>query len=84
MHLNARQHYHAFFNSELGGIVIDPAMMGIQIDDHMVRTDTLSFLLHTKPVVTLISLQASRGHCLTTSTQLSLHKHCMPACSACA
>ena len=39
VHDTARQHYQAFFSSELGGIVVDPAMMGIHIDDHMVRPE---------------------------------------------
>ena len=37
VHDTARQHYHAFFSSELGGIVIDPALMCVHLDDHMVH-----------------------------------------------
>ena len=37
VHDNARQHFRAFFSSELGGIVIDPALMAVHLDDHMVH-----------------------------------------------
>ena len=33
----AAKHYHAFFSSELGGIVTDAALMFVHIDDHMVH-----------------------------------------------
>jgi 4-amino-4-deoxychorismate lyase len=29
--------YKAFFSSELGGIVIDPALFLVHLDDHMVH-----------------------------------------------
>ena len=45
VHDTARQHYQAFYSSELGGIVIDPAMMAIHIDDHMVRHPFAPLLL---------------------------------------
>ena len=31
------QTYRAFYSSELGGIVTDPALMVVPIDDHMVH-----------------------------------------------
>ena len=34
---NAADHYHAFYSSELQGIVTDPALMLVHIDDHMVH-----------------------------------------------
>lgn len=34
---NAVQHYHAFYSSELRGIVTDPALMMVHVDDHMVH-----------------------------------------------
>ena len=37
VHPMAAKHYHAFFSSELGGIVTDPALMFIHADDHMVH-----------------------------------------------
>ena len=37
VHPMAAKHYHAFFSSELGGIVTDPALMVVHIDDHMVH-----------------------------------------------
>ena len=33
----ARQNYGAFFSSVLGGIVTDPAVMTLPIDDHLVH-----------------------------------------------
>ena len=37
VHPVAATHYHAFFSSDLGGIVTDPALMFLHIDDHMVH-----------------------------------------------
>ena len=37
VHDTARQHYRAFFNSVLGGITTNPALMAVHIDDHMVH-----------------------------------------------
>ena len=37
VHPMAAKHYHAFFSSELGGIVTDSALMFVHIDDHMVH-----------------------------------------------
>ena len=37
VHPTAGVHYHAFFSSELGGIVTDPALMFVHIDDHMLH-----------------------------------------------
>jgi hypothetical protein len=37
VHDQARQHYRAFFNSVLGGITTNPALMTVHIDDHMVH-----------------------------------------------
>lgn len=37
VHDHAAEHYHAFFSSELGGIITEPAMMMIHIDDHLVH-----------------------------------------------
>ena len=37
VHPMAAKHYHAFFSTELGGIVTDPALMFIHADDHMVH-----------------------------------------------
>ena len=37
VHPMAAKHYHAFFSSELGGIVTEPALMFVHIDDHMVH-----------------------------------------------
>ena len=34
---NAVEHYHAFYSSELRGIVTDPALMVVHVDDHMVH-----------------------------------------------
>ena len=42
VHPNAAKHYHAFFSSELGGIVTDPALMFIHSDDHMVHRYVIS------------------------------------------
>ena len=36
-HAAQRASYAAFYSSELGGIVTDPALMVVQIDDHMVH-----------------------------------------------
>ena len=37
VHSRAVQHYHAFYSSELRGIVTDPALMMLHVDDHMVH-----------------------------------------------
>jgi 4-amino-4-deoxychorismate lyase len=37
VHPVAEAHFGAFFSSELGGIVTDPALMVIHMDDHMVH-----------------------------------------------
>lgn len=37
VHPTAGMHYHAFFSSELGGIITDPALMFVHIDDHMLH-----------------------------------------------
>ena len=37
VHDHAHEHFHAFFSSELGGIVIDPALMTVHLDDHMIH-----------------------------------------------
>lgn len=37
VHPKAAQHYKAFFSSELGGIITDPALMIVNVDDHMVH-----------------------------------------------
>lgn len=37
VHQNAHKNYRSFYSSELGGIVRDPSMMLIHIDDHMVH-----------------------------------------------
>lgn len=37
VHPTAGVHYHAFFSSELGGIVTDPALMFVHVDDHMLH-----------------------------------------------
>lgn len=36
-HAAQRAHYAAFYSSELGGIVTDPALMVVGIDDHMLH-----------------------------------------------
>eukprot|EP00884_Botryococcus_braunii_P000399 jgi/Botrbrau1/1035/Bobra.0076s0007.1 len=36
-HPAAAMHYHAFFSSELGGIVTEPALMVVALDDHLVH-----------------------------------------------
>lgn len=36
-HAAQRDSYAAFYSSELGGIVTDPALMVVQLDDHMVH-----------------------------------------------
>ena len=36
-HAAQRSTYAAFYSSELGGIVTDPALMVVQLDDHMVH-----------------------------------------------
>ncbi|KAK9828556.1 hypothetical protein WJX72_000741 [[Myrmecia] bisecta] len=37
VHENASSTYKAFYSSELGGIVTEPALMSVAIDDHMVH-----------------------------------------------
>ena len=37
VHDNAQNNYLAFFSSELGGIVTDPALMVVSMDDHIVH-----------------------------------------------
>jgi len=37
VHDKARQHYRSFFSSVVGGIITDPALMSVHIDDHMVH-----------------------------------------------
>lgn len=37
VHSRAQSHYKAFYSSDLGGIVVDPALMILSIDDHMVH-----------------------------------------------
>lgn len=37
VHPVAEQHYAAYYSSQLGGIVTEPAVMVLQIDDHMVH-----------------------------------------------
>ena len=37
VHSNAISNYMAFYSSELGGIVTDPALMVVSVDDHMVH-----------------------------------------------
>ncbi len=37
VHNNAISNYMAFYSSELGGIVTDPALMIVSVDDHMVH-----------------------------------------------
>lgn len=37
VHDNAVSNYLAFYSSELGGIVTDPALMVLSFDDHMVH-----------------------------------------------
>ena len=37
VHENAQSNYLAFFSSELGGIVTDPALMVVSMDDHIVH-----------------------------------------------
>ncbi len=37
VHDKARKHYRSFFSSNLGGIVLNPALMCVAIDDHMVH-----------------------------------------------
>lgn len=37
VHPKQAQHYKSFFSSELGGIVVDPALMVVHIDDHFVH-----------------------------------------------
>lgn len=37
VHEKARKHYKSFFSSVIGGIVTDPALMSVHIDDHMVH-----------------------------------------------
>ncbi|CAL8470838.1 g10380 [Coccomyxa elongata] len=37
LHKNAVSNYMAFYSSELGGIVTDPALMVVSLDDHMVH-----------------------------------------------
>ena len=34
---HSRTRHHSFFSSELGGIVTDPALMVVPIDDHLVH-----------------------------------------------
>ena len=36
-HPTQRSHYASFYSSELGGIITDPALMVVQLDDHMVH-----------------------------------------------
>ena len=33
----ARTHFRAFFSTVIGGITVDPALMSVPIDDHMVH-----------------------------------------------
>lgn len=37
IHLNAAEHYHAFYSSELQGITTDPGLMLVHMDDHLVH-----------------------------------------------
>lgn len=37
VHLKAAEHFGAFYSSELGGIVTNPAFMVVHMDDHMVH-----------------------------------------------
>ena len=37
VHANAAQHYLSFFSTELGGIVTDPVLMVVHMDDHLVH-----------------------------------------------
>ena len=37
VHPRAEKHFKAFYSSDLGGIVTDPALMVVSIDDHMVH-----------------------------------------------
>lgn len=37
VHNNASTNYMAFYSSELGGIVTDPALMIVSVDDHFVH-----------------------------------------------
>jgi hypothetical protein len=37
VHPVAAEHFGAFYSSELGGIVTDPALMLVHMDDHMVH-----------------------------------------------
>ena len=37
VHVNAAEHFGAFYSSELGGIVTNPAFMVVHMDDHMVH-----------------------------------------------
>ena len=37
IHDNAIEHYHAFYSSELQGIITDPAFMVVHMDDHLVH-----------------------------------------------
>ena len=37
VHSNAQSSYMAFYSSELGGIVTDPALMVVSMDDHLVH-----------------------------------------------
>lgn len=37
IHDNAAEHYHAFYSSELQGITVDPGLMLVHMDDHLVH-----------------------------------------------
>ena len=37
VHQRAHEHYRAFYNSELGGIVVDAELMVLHMDDHLVH-----------------------------------------------
>lgn len=37
VHDNAAEHYLSFFSTELGGIVTDPGLMVVHMDDHLVH-----------------------------------------------
>jgi len=67
VHPMAAKHYHAFFSSELGGIVTDPALMFVHIDDHMVhRCDTSRPSSHPG----LSSMVSREEHRLSTCTHV--------------
>lgn len=40
VHLKAAEHFGAFYSSELGGIVTNPAFMVLHMDDHMVHRES--------------------------------------------